>query len=68
MGGSEQPVLPVSRSALDFGLPAHFVLVGHLDVRANGLVLLTNDGDFAHNLAHPGSKARRGTSTGRELS
>jgi pseudouridine synthase len=43
-------------SAVNYGLPSHFVVVGHLDIRASGMVLLTNDGDFAHNLSNPKSK------------
>ena len=35
------------------GKPARLFHVGRLDTDTDGLLLLTNDGDFAHKLAHP---------------
>jgi 23S rRNA pseudouridine2605 synthase len=35
------------------GLPGRLFHVGRLDAETEGLLILTNDGDFAHRLAHP---------------
>jgi 23S rRNA pseudouridine2605 synthase len=34
-------------------LPGRLFHVGRLDAETEGLLILTNDGDFAHRLAHP---------------
>ena len=33
--------------------PERLFHVGRLDTDTDGLILLTNDGDFAHRMAHP---------------
>ena len=43
---------PTVQSLLPAGLPRVYT-VGRLDRDSEGLLLLTNDGDFAHALAHP---------------
>src|SRR4030095_10238168 len=35
------------------GRPERLFHVGRLDTDTEGLILLTNDGDFAHRMAHP---------------
>lgn len=47
---------PQGRPALDryvSGRPERLFHVGRLDTDTEGLILLTNDGEFAHRLAHP---------------
>jgi 23S rRNA pseudouridine2605 synthase len=43
------------RSVVDYlrGVGAHVVPVGRLDYQTSGVLLLTNDGDFARELLHP---------------
>lgn len=43
------------RSVVDYlrGMKAHVVPVGRLDYQTSGVLLLTNDGDFARELLHP---------------
>ncbi len=43
--------LPTVRELVD--LPGHLFPVGRLDLRSEGLVLLTDDGDLAFRLSHP---------------
>lgn len=43
--------LPTVRDLVD--LPGHLYPVGRLDLRSEGLILLTNDGELAHTLTHP---------------
>ena len=40
--------------------PARVVPVGRLDADTTGALLLTNDGDLAHRLAHPQLRGRQG--------
>ncbi|KAF4683120.1 hypothetical protein FOZ60_009566 [Perkinsus olseni] len=37
-------------------IPPHFIVINPIPVMCSGLVVLTNDGEFAHNMAHPRSK------------
>jgi len=43
------------RTVLDFGTPKNIRLfpVGRLDYDSSGLIILTNDGDFAYKMTHP---------------
>jgi pseudouridine synthase len=41
------------------GVPARVYTVGRLDRDSEGLILLTNDGDFAHALTHPRHQVRK---------
>ena len=43
--------LPTVRDLVS--LPGHLYPVGRLDLRSEGLILLTNDGDLAYRLTHP---------------
>ncbi len=43
--------LPTVRDLVD--LPGHLFPVGRLDLRSEGLILLTDDGDLAYRLTHP---------------
>lgn len=40
-------------------LPDHIISVGRLDLMSEGLILLTNDGEFARKLEHPSSQIPR---------
>ena len=40
-------------------LPDHIISVGRLDLMSEGLILLTNDGEFARKLEHPSSNVQR---------
>lgn len=46
-------------SELVKGAPARLVSVGRLDYHTSGVLLLTNDGDFAAALAHPSKKVEK---------
>ena len=49
------------KTCLDFvsGLSARLYTIGRLDRDSEGLILLTNDGDFAHALSHPSHEVRK---------
>lgn len=38
---------------------ARLISIGRLDFNTSGLLLLTNDGDFGHQIAHPSSEVER---------
>ncbi len=40
-------------------LPEHIISIGRLDLMSEGLILLTNDGEFARKLEHPSSNIPR---------
>lgn len=45
---------PTAKTIFDLvNLPVHLFGVGRLDKDSDGLILLTNDGDFAYRLTHP---------------
>jgi 23S rRNA pseudouridine2605 synthase len=41
------------------GLPAGLFAVGRLDMDSGGLIIMTNDGDLSHRLAHPRYRVER---------
>ena len=49
----ERPRGPAHPADLVADRPERLFHVGRLDTDTDGLILLTNDGDFAHRLAHP---------------
>jgi pseudouridine synthase len=50
---------PTVFSLLPNDLPDHIISVGRLDLMTEGLLLLTNDGEFARKLEHPSSAIPR---------
>ncbi len=62
---------PVPRSVLNFfsHLPHRLFTVGRLDKETSGLLLVTNDGTFAHHVIHPsfGVKKHYIAKTGQEI-
>lgn len=54
---------PEKRPTVFDGLPpcdsGRWIIVGRLDYNSAGLLLFTNDGDFAHQLMHPSSNLER---------
>ncbi|WP_316668811.1 pseudouridine synthase [uncultured Propionibacterium sp.] len=52
---------PAGRETLARYVPRHQRLyhVGRLDADTEGLIILTNDGEFAHRLAHPSFRVRK---------
>lgn len=49
--GDESGQLPTARDLVP--LPGRLYSVGRLDLRSEGLILLTDDGDLTHRLTHP---------------
>ena len=50
---SDQAGRPTVYHLLPAGMADRLVAVGRLDFQSEGLLLLTDDGDFAHRVAHP---------------
>ncbi|CDJ64231.1 Pseudouridine synthase, related, related [Eimeria necatrix] len=55
-GSSSKKGSSSSNSSSPLHIPGHLIPVNHLPLQAEGLVLLTNDGEFAHALRSPANK------------
>jgi 23S rRNA pseudouridine2605 synthase len=50
---------PLALELLPGGIPERLYSVGRLDFRSSGLVIFTNDGDFAARVGHPGAEIEK---------